>query len=132
MSLIKKYKKILNAGLHVNPPPPKTNQKKRGRKKKSKARNLLERLKFYQDSVLAFMYNFEVPFDNNQGERDLRMHKVKLKISCLYRSLEGAQIFCRIRGFISTVKKNSLNVLVAIKSILDYGDVPLIFSKIAE
>lgn len=128
----KKYKRILNAGLRANPLPPKTNQKKRGRKKKSKTRNLLERLKYYQDSVLAFMYNFEVPFDNNQGERDLRMHKVKLKISCLYRSLEGAQIFCRIRGYISTVKKNSLNVFRAIKSILDYRDFLPVLLKTAE
>jgi transposase len=128
----KKHKRILNAGLGANPPPPKTNQKKRGRKKKSKARNVLERLIFYQYSVLAFMYNVEVPFDNNQGERDLHMYKVKLKIACLFRSREGAQNFCRIRGYISTVKKKSLNVLVGIKHILDDSFLTAILLKTAE
>ena len=60
------------------------------------------------------------------------MNKVKLKISCLFRSLEGAQIFCRIRGYISTVKKNSLNVLAAIRSILGYSSFSAILLKIAE
>ena len=113
----KEYKRIINQGLKINPPPEMSEEKKRGRKKKTKAGNLLERFKKYSHAVLAFMYDFNVPFDNNQAERDLRMHKVKQKISCLYRSFEGAKSFCRIRGYISTIKKNQINVLDGIKKI---------------
>jgi transposase len=113
----REYKRIINQGLKANPSPEIPEEKKRGRRKKTKAGNLLERFEKYSHSVLAFMYDFNVPFDNNQAERDLRMHKVKQKISCLYRSMEGANSFCRIRGFISTIKKNQLNVMDAIKGI---------------
>ena len=112
------YESILAEGYDQNPVKNKPlGPKKRGRVKKSKARNLLERLDAYQSETLAFMYNFNVPFDNNLAERDVRMAKVQQKISGTFRSENGAKAFCRIRSYISTVKKNSLNVLEAIEGI---------------
>jgi transposase len=111
----KEYRKIVAAGVRANPPPVHhSGGGKRGRKKKSDALNLLERLKQYERETLAFMYDFSVPFDNNQGERDIRMMKVQQKISGTFRSSEGARTFCRIRSYISTVKKQGMNVISAI------------------
>ena len=114
-----RYDHIIERAKLENPPPIASNSqeliKKRGKKKKTKAQNLLERLDKYRRLALAFMYDFEVPFDNNLAERDIRMMKVQQKISGTFRSWEGARIFCRIRGYISTVKKNSISVIDAIQ-----------------
>lgn len=112
-----KYQVILQKGFRTNPPPnTDTLSKKRGRKKKTKSRNLLERFQAFRKEILAFAYNFKIPFDNNQAERDLRMMKVQQKISGTFRSAKGAAAFCRIRGYISTCRKQGFNVLAAIQN----------------
>lgn len=77
---------------------------------------MLNRLSGHKDQVLAFMHDFNVPFDNNLAERDLRMAKVKQKISGTFRSSAGADTFTRIRGYVSTVRKQGKNALDCIKS----------------
>ena len=111
-----RYQSILNDGYAANPlsVSPDSAGKKRGRTKKTKPRNLLERLDTHRLEVLAFMYDFNVPFDNNLAERDIRMMKVQQKISGTFRSESGAHAFCRIRSYISTARKNALGAMEAI------------------
>ena len=112
------YDDITKKGLIENPPilDIDTKPKKRGRKKQTKPKNLLDRFVKYKGDVLRFMHNFEVPFDNNLAERDIRMTKVQQKISGTFRSVQGARNFCRIRGYISTMKKNKISVINAIEA----------------
>jgi hypothetical protein len=88
----------------------------RGRKSKSKAANLGERFRLYKEAILLFLRDARVPFDNNQAERDIRMMKVKQKISGTFRTWEGAEQFARFRSFISTLRKQNLNVLDSLTS----------------
>jgi len=115
---LKGYERIVKAGYAQNPAAePAPGPKRRGRRKQSKARNLLDRFRDHPDSVLAFMRDFAVPFDNNQSERDLRMMKLRQKISGTFRSFQALVNFCRIRGYVSTARKNGLNALDALQRV---------------
>lgn len=90
--------------------PPPIQRYKGKRAKKTKGRNLLDRLVKYKGAVLAFAQYEEVPFTNNQAERDIRPAKVKQKIAGSFRTYKGAQIYARIQSFIATARKQQLNV----------------------
>lgn len=106
-----RYRRLLQkADIECPAPDTIKDPPKRGKVKRSKSRNLLERLRDYEADVLRFMDDTHVPFTNNQGERDIRMTKVQQKISGCFRSMEGAKIFCRIRAYLSTCRKQDVGV----------------------
>jgi len=109
------FQTILDLAYKSNPEP--ETVKARGRPKRTKPLNLIRRLDSYRAQVLGFMYDFEIPFDNNLAERDIRMTKLKQKISGGFRSESGAYAFARIRGYISTLKKQGLSILVALTNV---------------
>lgn len=117
------YDHLLACGRAANPPPAPQAEaaegmpKRRGRPKQTKAQNLLDRLTTHRAAVLAFMTDLRVPFDNNQAERDIRMMKVQQKIAGGFRSPAGAAAFARIRGYISTIRKQRQPVLAAIEAV---------------
>lgn len=93
---------------------------KRGRVAKGKARCLLERLRDYRDAYLAFLVDLSLPFTNNEAERDVRMFKVKGKVSGCFRTREGADVFCRLRGYVRTCQKQAMPLLQAIRALFEY------------
>ena len=111
---LNQYHKIIAEGWEENPLPKKPLKKKRGRPAKTKSQNLLTRLGEFEDSVLAFLHDLNVPFTNNLAEQDIRMIKVRLKISGCFRTLKGAEHFARIRSYLSTARKQGRNILDSI------------------
>ena len=119
-----RYRRLLKqADIECPPPDEKKRDGKRGRLKRSKSRNLLERMRNFESDILRFMDVPAAPFTNNQGERDLRMTKVQQKISGCFRSWEGALMFCRIRSYLSTCRKQQVSATQALTMLFD-GDMP--------
>ena len=117
--LEERYRRILVEGFRLNPLPEEPRPSgKRGRRKQTKARNMLERFEKHRTAILAFAYDFRVPFDNSLAERDIRMLKLKQKISGCFRSEHGAEDFCRIRGYLSTLRKQTLPMLASLERAL--------------
>lgn len=112
-----KYRQILKDGEAECPKLPPKDLGKRGKQAQSKSRNLLDRLRDFEADTLRFMQEEIVPFTNNQGENDLRMTKVQQKISGCFRSLDGAKVFCRIRAFLSTCRKNNVSPADALRDL---------------
>ena len=117
-----KYRALLKEA-EIECPEPLRPEGKRGRIKKTKSRNLLERLRNYEQDTLRFMDNELIPFSNNLGENDIRMTKVQQKISGCFRSMPGAQIFCRIRSYLSTCRKQGIKASHAL-GLLFNGTLP--------
>ena len=112
------YDRIVRNGLDFHElQPPLEQTGKRGCKKRRIGHNLLLRLQNHRDEVLRFLEEEDFPFTNNQSEQDLRMMKVRMKISGCFRSLKGAEIFCNIRSFVSTCRKQGINVFCEIENL---------------
>ena len=116
-----RYRKICSLAEKLEPPPAATIGK-RGKPKRTKGRNLVERLLREQTAVLAFAFNKEVPFTNNLAERDIRPTKVKQKISNCFRTQTGANIYARIESFISTTRKHDYSVFSQLCATFEGGN----------
>lgn len=109
-----RYEKWVHAGLKAHPEECRPSGK-RGRTKQSREHNLLRRLQEKREEVLRFVDDLRVPFDNNQAERDLRMIKVQQKVSGCFRSTRGAERFCAISSYISTIRKQGIDLMDSLK-----------------
>ncbi|MGH3951247.1 MAG: IS66 family transposase [Pseudonocardiaceae bacterium] len=111
----RRYQALITEGQQLNPPPPRTG--KRGRPRLGPAGSLLRRLHIYQDDVLRFAYDFDVAFDNNQAERDVRMVKLQQKISGGWRTEQGAKAFLDVRSYLSTARKHNQNAIDVLRQL---------------
>jgi transposase len=114
----RRYDAIVAEGYLANPAAPPPEKRRGGRPKQHPARNLLDRLSQRKWEVLRFLHDFAVPFDNNQAERDLRMIKVQQKVSGCFRTEDGVTFFCRIRSYLSTLRKQGMQLLSALQETL--------------
>jgi transposase len=123
---IAQYFDLLARGFAAQPAPSVEDVPRgRGRRKQSAAKNLLDELLWRAEQVLAFLDDLSIPFTNNQAERDLRMIKVQQKISGTFRSLEGATAFCRIRSYLSTMRKQGHPMLAALSAVFAHHPLPI-------
>jgi Transposase IS66 family. len=114
-ALEERFDAIVMKGIEENPQSLNPEKKgKRGKNPKTKPRNLLDRFIEHKEKILRFLTDLKVPFENNQAERDIRMMKLQQKISGTFRTTRGAEAFCRIRAYISTIIKNNLPVIEGI------------------
>jgi transposase len=111
-----RYLHLVEQGIAANPPPARR-KGTRGPLRGDDVRNLLHRLRDYQALILRFMHQFIVPFDNNLAEQDLRMMMVQQKIAGCLRTPEGATIFCRLRSYLSTMRKQGIHLLTALHAV---------------
>ena len=118
-TLQRRYRNVLTRGEKQMPSIPVRQGGRRGRIAKSDAHNLHERLRRHETAVLLFARRAEVPFTNNRAERDLRMGKVKLKVSGTFRKARYAQAYCRISSYLQSMAYQGVNPLVAIQSALN-------------
>lgn len=125
---VARYFEILAAGYAAQPPAPSPTKKGKGRRKQSKAKNLLDALLGRADQVLAFLDDLRLPFSNNLAERDLRMAKVQQKISGTFRSATGATVFCRIRSYLSTMQKQGHTMLPSLVAVFNGHPFPVAWS----
>jgi transposase len=114
-----RYESLLLAELAANLPPPlpPSEGRQQGRPKQSPARNLLERLWLHQAEVLAFLDDLAIPVDNHQAEQDLHRFKVQQKVSSCFHADAGAEAYCRIRGYVSTLRKRRQALLHALQTV---------------
>ena len=115
-NLQKRYRNILTRGEKELPDIPPKPKGKRGKMAKSDAHNLWERLKKYESAVLLFARNSDVSFTNNRAEQDLRMSKVKQKVSGCFRTELYAMAYCRISSYLQTMASKGVNPLIAIQN----------------
>jgi transposase len=115
----RRYRKALQAGIEENPPPPPRKPGQRGKIKRGKALCLLERLRDREEGALLFLVDQDVPWENNQSERDLRMAKVQQKVSGGFRTEAGAHIFARCRSYVDTMRKQGHDLMTGITAAMD-------------
>ena len=118
----KRYRKLIQQGLKMNPPAQRPDGQIKGATKQSKTYNLLVRLRDREDDILRFMSEPLAQFTNNQAERDLRMNKVRAKVSGGFRALKPAEEFMHIRSLISTAVKQSVCPLLTLKQVFSPGN----------
>ena len=125
----RRYDKIIKRAYEEFPlPETASGKKKRGRTKKGKVRALIERLDLHKAPVCLFIHDFDVPFDNNQAERDQRMVKTKTKVSGCFRSIKGAMDYLKIMSYVGTARKQRVSPYEAIRQAV-LGNSEFIFAK---